>query len=564
MKCTANPKRRFRQWANENFENPYIQEDSWYIFVQVGEFLGWKMHYEFQSHHVWLHIEDEIKGRGIVSFLRRKLCHDRRITNICNSFVLNEPPKTLDELEGCLNLIKDKTLPLITEYEKQIQSFCTDVNRWISSNSLDLPLDSDVSLLSNQTLFDVLTLPKMRIPDYQRIYCWEKGNVTRLWNDIENLDECHDHHLGSVILHKDDKGYLNIVDGQQRLITLAIILKELGDMSLPFLGNTTIDSEESLRYVEHNMSIVRGLITNRVSSDTNLHIANKMRNHLRLSILILNGTSLDIAYTFFSNQNSKGLVLNDYELLKAHHLRFMFNEAEAIYDANRWDNRLKGQSEEKELDIERTLGRHIYRLRKWMRKQYWNDDKPHRVRDEYVKARTIKSLPPFGEQFIFYEKIQGGSHFFAFADYFVRKYNDFCMIDIVAELNKKLMGEHANYFDIIETLLFGYYLKFGTLYIEDAFVCISEIISRHRYEKRQSYYNSILEYANNTELIMILNESTSPTFFIAEALDVIKAKKPIFHYEGIQQRYYEQIHEVYSTINEKRYVSEEIMIIANS
>ena len=70
----------------------------------------------------------------------------------------------------------------------------------------------------------------LKIPDYQRIYCWEDSNVKCLLDDlVEHLT----HHsgqtpyrLGTIILHYHDNHY-DIIDGQQRLVTLSLILHEI-------------------------------------------------------------------------------------------------------------------------------------------------------------------------------------------------------------------------------------------------------------------------------------------------------------------------------------------------
>ena len=57
----------------------------------------------------------------------------------------------------------------------------------------------------------------------------------------------------------------------------------------------------------------------------------------------------------------------------------------------------------------------------------YESDRP--VKDEYSAAPLIPGIPPFCENFYFNEKIQGGSHFFAFADHFVDLYRHFVNAD---------------------------------------------------------------------------------------------------------------------------------------
>jgi len=90
----------------------------------------------------------------------------------------------------------------------------------------------------------LLTLPEIfqgrlfSIPDYQRGYAWDKDQVTALHEDIEHLfdAEGHLHFTGTVVLtrnHQDQRNghgvgeVYDIIDGQQRLTTMFILLREL-------------------------------------------------------------------------------------------------------------------------------------------------------------------------------------------------------------------------------------------------------------------------------------------------------------------------------------------------
>ena len=70
----------------------------------------------------------------------------------------------------------------------------------------------------------------LRIPPYQRPYRWEPSTALQLLDDISDAfyDEKRSeipYVLGAVILHQEkaDDSTLNVVDGQQRLLTLKMI-----------------------------------------------------------------------------------------------------------------------------------------------------------------------------------------------------------------------------------------------------------------------------------------------------------------------------------------------------
>ena len=72
---------------------------------------------------------------------------------------------------------------------------------------------------------------ELKIPDYQRPYKWQAFHVRQLLEDLQqHFYEKKQYRLGTLVLHENDtqSSSLDIVDGQQRLTTLYLLLKELG------------------------------------------------------------------------------------------------------------------------------------------------------------------------------------------------------------------------------------------------------------------------------------------------------------------------------------------------
>lgn len=68
------------------------------------------------------------------------------------------------------------------------------------------------------------------IPSYQRPYSWEYDHCFQLYNDLISAFELkQDYFIGNIILAKADnnKDFFEVVDGQQRLITLVLFFKVL-------------------------------------------------------------------------------------------------------------------------------------------------------------------------------------------------------------------------------------------------------------------------------------------------------------------------------------------------
>ena len=177
-----------------------------------------------------------------------------------------------------------------------------------------------------------------------------------------------------------------------------------------------------------------------------------------------------------------------------------------------------------------------------MRKKNYNVDEVHRVKEEYSADMIIPDIPAFGESFSFYEKIQGGSHFFAYTDYFVARYESFSKTGQVQLLRKHLQwSSHWRYADVIESLLFGYYLKFGEQYLSEALLCISAFMAQHRYSSARAISHKIREYAQNSEIVMMIDQSSSPTFFLAECRSNVKITGREIEETGIQMDFYQKI-----------------------
>jgi uncharacterized protein with ParB-like and HNH nuclease domain len=96
--------------------------------------------------------------------------------------------------------------------------------------------------VDQKTIYDLLAGKKsdFLIPDYQRPYAWDEDQCQTLWDDIfafsfpnNNFDEFDDndeYFLGSIVTFKNERGKLEVIDGQQRLTTLLLILRAFYDI----------------------------------------------------------------------------------------------------------------------------------------------------------------------------------------------------------------------------------------------------------------------------------------------------------------------------------------------
>ena len=84
-------------------------------------------------------------------------------------------------------------------------------------------------------LQDLFKSSVFRVPDYQRGYAWKAQNVDDLLEDLNTLDVGAKHYTGTLVLKRGEEfqglgqvlRQYDIVDGQQRLTTLIILLKNI-------------------------------------------------------------------------------------------------------------------------------------------------------------------------------------------------------------------------------------------------------------------------------------------------------------------------------------------------
>ncbi len=91
---------------------------------------------------------------------------------------------------------------------------------------------------------------KYRIPRYQRPYAWNIDQVSELWEDLITNEEPY--FLGSLIFNTESEkndGYADIIDGQQRLLTITILIAVLRDLA------KSIDPDKAKLYQRQDIAI---------------------------------------------------------------------------------------------------------------------------------------------------------------------------------------------------------------------------------------------------------------------------------------------------------------------
>lgn len=212
-----------------------------------------------------------------------------------------------------------------------------------------------------------LPFSSFKLPEYQRTYKWQPVNVNQLINDIITFKGCSAYRLGTLVLHNS-----NIVDGQQRLVTISLIVAELQRISQikdnpkykaifnsinAFLKRTSYAEQNAQQNVLFNIAAIKER-----REDLTEEFAQTLLEKCSFTVVRL--PSIPEAFQFFDSQNARGKDLEPHDLLKAFHLREVGDE-----------NEIKNQNVETLIDdwqgIETSnlvdLFLCLYRVRQWSR-----------------------------------------------------------------------------------------------------------------------------------------------------------------------------------------------------
>lgn len=168
----------------------------------------------------------------------------------------------------------------------------------------------------------------LSIPEYQRPYKWTVRNADQLLNDIIRFKLSGAYRLGTVIVHDTD-----IVDGQQRYLTLTLLLIALLDRASEGRDHRGITREgllsRSLPQRGHAVSVpnLQGNLEHfcTVLGSQSQERCDDLLDFIldRCQVVMMELTELDAAFQMFDSQNTRGRSLYPTDLLKAFHIREM-------------------------------------------------------------------------------------------------------------------------------------------------------------------------------------------------------------------------------------------------
>ena len=276
-------------------------------------------------------------------------------------------------------------------------------------------------------IFNLISMDNLAIPDYQRPYKWTKRNIEELLTDIgkaieesQKFGTSYKYRLGTILIHKSPDGKLYIVDGQQRIISIALICLYFLPQFHSDLTDHSFSDDVSKQNIRENYMFIRQWFTLQ-SNDEKYRFLNALKDLIEVIVIIVNEESE--AFQLFDSQNSRGKALYPHDLLKAYHLREMTSSlSEMEHAVKKWED-------EEPMDIKDLFDNYIFPIYNWSKKTktetFSNRNievfKGTDIKDSYTYAmRAFKSSPFFqiNEPFI------AGNDFFEYVGHYIQMLRD--------------------------------------------------------------------------------------------------------------------------------------------
>lgn len=281
---------------------------------------------------------------------------------------------------------------------------------------------------------DVETLLSMRlmIPPYQRPYKWDIRNIDDLLKDIGNaindskkFNGNFQYRIGTIILYSNTKDEFEIVDGQQRIISLVLLKKYLcPDFECDMLKHK-FKSKITQDNIQRNYTFIREWFS--LKAAVKQEYINAIEN--LLEVIVITVDNISEAFQLFDSQNSRGKALDPHDLLKAYHLREMKNyRYEMKHAVTKWEAKDTSQ-------IRDLFDLYLFPIWNWSRAI---KTRPFTVKEidtykgitegsEYSYARRASRAMPY---FQITEPFITGNDFFEMVEHYL-----YLLTDIVTEID---------------------------------------------------------------------------------------------------------------------------------
>ena len=284
----------------------------------------------------------------------------------------------------------------------------------------------------------------LELPPYQRPYEWTPRHVQTLLEDLldfQKKEEAHRYRLGSIILCKNEKNRFEIVDGQQRLVTLWLIrtylrfdhLSARSEIPNDAIGNFSLNDDTSRNAVRNTLVAIKDWLNNHTSDVKNLlaMLTDSSGQSKSVELVIIKVSNREEAFQLFDSQNSRGKPLRIHNYLKARHLGCMspeewrFAKKYGLFD---------GWKDDTDADAIEMLLNRLFKIIEWShrrtRTQLTIENMDHFFYGFTDFNYTYQRL--YHPQFVYFEighPFKAGTEFFLMIDYFrtlSQQIDDYC------------------------------------------------------------------------------------------------------------------------------------------
>ena len=357
------PGRYYKTETNHYHDNRFIQLETILHDIDI--------HYEYYQGYVELHLEGKFSGyeyntiwRELVeeSYQHQELSWHRWGNRNQGRCRINITIQSADDIIKCFEKISKIFDPVLSPLSAEHGDAEIIMQQMENLESLP-PADSMQVEKLTYGILKIKDLPfnNFIIPEYQRPYKWGVKNVNQLINDLLYFKDSEEYRLGTLVLHEN-----NIVDGQQRIVTLSLLLYELfnkkeiraknpyqevQDRIKTFCKRTEFTNEHSIGHVRENLTAIEDRL-----DDLDDNFLDFLLNKCQFVVVRL--PEISEAFQFFDSQNARGKDLEPHDLLKAFHLR----EIKKLSEKDS-DNITKLQDLDPQRLVELFLT--LYRVKRW-------------------------------------------------------------------------------------------------------------------------------------------------------------------------------------------------------
>lgn len=169
-----------------------------------------------------------------------------------------------------------------------------------------------VDILSFANILANSSFP-LALDTYQRGFVWSEEQVSILHDDLTAYAHAPTpdvpYYMGTLLLHEcAEKRKRFIIDGQQRMTALCLLYQQV-------VG--CFPAGQDLRYSRASAGVISAAL--RLLKTTPGSIKPSIFGKIHFTVIIV--SDVDMAFSFFDTQNSRGIRLETTDLLKAFHLR---------------------------------------------------------------------------------------------------------------------------------------------------------------------------------------------------------------------------------------------------